>query len=107
MRGIILFVLSTCVHSCWIYSKNDAIDRVWEMISRDGKDSIDREYLRVKMTSIPGPMRWTVEQFGVDRVFSDCDTDNDGIINMEEARLSATCLDTCMKLGAVNMFSRL
>ena len=74
MRGILLFILSTSVHSCWVYSKNDAIDNVWKMIARDGKDSIDREYLREKMASVPGPLRWTVEQFGVDKVFSDCDT---------------------------------
>lgn len=106
MRGVLLFILSSSVHSCWFYSKEHAVENIRTMMHRDGVNFIDRKYLREKTKHLPGPFRWTVDQFGVEHFFSDCDVDKNGMIFMHETE-SSECLDSCVELGALNIFCRL
>ena len=55
MRGVLLFILSSSVHSCWFYSKDHAVENIRTMMHRDGVNFIDRKYLRENKTSA-----WTI-----------------------------------------------
>ena len=104
MKSVLLFLL--CLHSCdacWLYEKQATVDKIQKNLKVLDRSSVDRQFFRDQMKKMPKIFSWAVSQIGVESAFRDCDADRDGSISLLEMRKTATCLDTCFKLGVVNL----
>lgn len=74
-------------------------------IGKDPASGLSREELESVVDDLPSAARWVVNKIhGVEGVLRDCDTDNDGVIYMNEALSAKHCADSCWKQIALSMF---
>ena len=104
MKSVLFFLL--CLHStgaCWLYEKQATVDKIQKNLKVLDRSSVDRQFFKDQMEKMPKIFSWAVSQIGVESAFRDCDADQDGSISLPEMRKTATCLDSCFKLGIVNL----
>lgn len=101
------------VIGCWYQSKHSAfqhIERFLETHGVDGEDwnpsvPITRKALEGVVHDAPGAVGWFIEKVNsVDGVMNDCDSNNDGLIYIDEAKKAEHCVDSCWKQVALQAF---
>lgn len=99
---LLLFLLVPHTYGCWLYDKQETIDKIQKNLALLGRSDVDREFFADQMHKMPRVFSWAVRQIGVEAAFQDCDANADGMITLEEMRKTNTCLDSCFKLSVVN-----
>ena len=104
MKNVLFFflILVRSTESCWLYKKQATVDKIEKNLAVLGISSVDRQFFKDEMKKMPRVFSWAVNQIGVEAAFTDCDKNQDGTITLKEMRETATCLDSCFKLGVVN-----
>jgi len=107
MKSVFLFLLCfTTVRptgACWLYEKQATVNKIQKNLALIDRFSVDRQFFKDQMLKMPKIFSWAVSQIGVESAFRDCDANQDGSISLIEMRETATCLDSCFKLGVVNL----
>ena len=107
---VVMLVLLTPAHSCWFQSKKSSIIAVEKYLigmnpPRNPADGFSRGDVESVRRNLPAAARWVVDKIhGVEGVFADCDTNNDGVIHMKEAYLAQNCAESCWKQAALTTF---
>jgi hypothetical protein len=102
MRQLILFLLLPLTNACWLYSKENTLNKIELLLQEHNIKQVSRENIASCTNSLPAPIKWAINTVGVDTIFEDCDANKDSIITIEEMKDSQTCLTSCIKLGIVN-----
>ena len=84
-------------------SKDGAVDKIEQALKTRDRDSVDRTFIHQMTSELPRVFSWAVQQIGIETAFLDCDQNQDGIITVEEMRVTDTCLESCTKIAIVNM----
>ena len=102
--------LTSYGESCWYQSKKPAFTKIVKFLEKNGADGqpwnrsvgITHRCLEHVVEDAPSVVGWLIKKVhGVDGVFEDCDTNNDGLIFIEEAYKNPHCADSCWKQIAI------
>lgn len=100
---LLLLMLPTVSAWCPFYDKASTIEKIKVNLGYLGRRDVDREFFKEETKKMPKIFSWAVSQIGVERAFEDCDKNKDGTITLDEMAQTTTCLDSCFKLGIVNL----
>ena len=101
---LLLFLLINQVSAwCLFYDKPGTVEKIRKNLAVLGRKDVDRDFFKEQQKKMPKIFSWAVDQIGVETAFKDCDENQDGTITLEEMRHDETCLDSCFKLGIVNI----
>lgn len=101
---LLLFLLLQQTNAwCVFYDKPTTIEKIKKNLKVLDRVDVDRNFFETQMEKMPRVFSWAVQQIGVERAFKDCDENNDGTITLKEMAHADTCLDSCFKLGIVNL----
>ena len=103
MKWLFFILISQASAWCLFYDKPGTIEKIRKNLAFLGRKSVDREFFKEQTEKMPRIFSWAVNQIGVERAFKDCDENNDGTITLDEMTHDETCLDTCFKMGIVNI----
>lgn len=103
-----LAVFMRCTDACWYQSKRPALRRVESYMMKNHKDprnGLSKADLDGVVANLPAAAKWVVGRIhGVAGVMSDCDTNNDGVVHLQEALDARRCADSCWKQIALTTF---
>ena len=99
MRLLLFISLFTSANGCWWYSKEESLKKIENVMQGT---FVDRAIVQEMEEKLPAVFTWAVEKIGVETMFTDCDTNKDGKLTIDEARTSGTCLTSCWKLAVLN-----
>tara|TARA_B100000963_G_scaffold356143_1_gene375679 strand:- start:833 stop:1156 length:324 start_codon:yes stop_codon:yes gene_type:complete len=104
MKNVLFFIICFLHHSegCWLYDKQTTVDKIKKNLALLGRSDVDRDFFKEQMSKMPKVFSWAVHQIGVESAFTNCDSNQDGIITLNEMRKTSTCLDSCFKLSVIN-----
>lgn len=88
---------------CLFYDKPSTVDKIRDNLALLGRSDVDRQFFEEEAKKMPRVFSWAVNQIGVEKAFKDCDENEDGTITVEEIEHDESCLDSCFKLGIVNI----
>lgn len=100
---LLLLMLPTVSAWCPFYDKESTVEKIRVNLKVLGREDVDRDFFKEEAKKMPKIFSWAVNQIGVETAFKDCDENNDGTITMHEMAHASTCLDSCFKLGIVNL----
>lgn len=100
---ILLLLLPTAAAWCPFYDKPSTIEKIKINLKKLKRSDVDRDFFKEEEKKMPKIFSWAVHQIGVETAFRDCDENNDGTITLNEMAHADTCLDSCFKLGIVNI----
>ena len=100
---LFLFLFLASTEACWVYNRADTVEKIKKNLALQHRNSVNRQYFTDEMQKMPKIFSWAVHQIGVESAFSDCDFNKDGTITLQEMLETSTCLDSCFKLGIINL----
>lgn len=103
MKWLLFLLISQASAWCVFYDKPTTIEKIRLNLAVLGRKDVNREFFKEQTKKMPRIFSWAVDQIGVERAFKDCDENNDGTITLQEMAHDETCLDSCFKLGIVNI----
>ena len=103
MRVLFFLLISQASAWCFFYDKQGTLKKIEQNLAVLGRKDVDRDFFKTQTKKMPRVFSWAVDQIGVERAFKDCDENDDGTITLEEMAHDRTCLDSCFKLGIVNI----
>jgi hypothetical protein len=103
MKWLLFLLISQASAWCPFYDKAGTIQKIKLNLAVLGRKDVDREFFKEQTKKMPRIFSWAVAQIGVEQAFKDCDENNDGTITLKEMARDETCLDSCFKMGIVNI----
>lgn len=100
---IFLFLIHQAAAWCPFYDKTSTIQKIKKNLAVLGRQDVDRDFFREQIKKMPKIFSWAVNQIGVEQAFKDCDENRDGTITLKEMAHDKHCLDSCFKMGVVNI----
>ncbi len=92
---------ATCSEACWFLSKSTTLKHIESYMQKIGENTdegVPRNELEIIVRDAPSAVGWLVRKVhGVDGVIRDCDTNQDDVITLNEARQAKHCVDSCWK----------
>lgn len=103
MKWLLLLLFTQACAWCPFYDKTSTINKIKKNLDFLGVKDVDRNFFVEQSKKMPKIFSWAVNQIGVEQAFRDCDENNDGTITLQEMAHDKHCLDTCFKMGIVNI----
>lgn len=101
---LLLFLLIQQTNAwCFFYDKPSTVEKIKKNLQVLHRVDVDRNFFQEQIQTMPKVFSWAVQQIGVETAFKDCDENNDGTITIKEMVHARTCLDSCFKLGIINI----
>ena len=100
---LLLLLIPSVSAWCPFYDKESTVKKIELNLGYLGRKDVDRDFFKEESKKMPKIFSWAVNQIGVETAFKDCDENNDGKITIQEMRHASTCLDSCFKMGIVNV----
>ena len=113
MRLLFFFLAVRASTACWYQSKDRAFNHIKTFLERHGSNGqpwnpsvgITRSALDHVVKDAPSAVQWIVKKVhGVDGVMKDCDSNNDGLVFLDEAKKANKCADSCWKQIGITTF---
>ena len=105
--NVIVAITLTLTDACWFYSKEDSVKKIKILMEKEQLSMVSKSYIQDLTASLPAPVQWVINSFGVDTAFKDCDANGDDAISLTEIESTTTCLDTCTKMYVLNTAIRI